>query len=313
MGGKSYKMDKIKNLTVVFPGQASQYVGMGKEFIESVPECADIIREGEKITALPLLDKIMNGPLEELTRTLICQPAVFGVSMVCWHILKKNGFTPSAVAGHSLGEYSALVASGVLTLSEGFYIVKKRAHIMDEISGKVDGSLMAVLGMKLSDVEDVLKEFPDIEVSNHNSDSQIVVGGKKEALEKLNLYLKQKRIKGIMLNVSGPFHTSLMKKAGELISVELDKLDFKDPKIPLYLNYSGEKAIDGQEVKEGLIKQISTTVRWLDIIKNIGEGVFVEVGPKKVLKRIIEGILPESKVFNVEDNRSLTDFIESMK
>ncbi len=316
MGSESDKMDKIKKITVVFPGQASQYVEMGKEFIESVPECADIIREGERITALPLMEKILKGPMEELTRTLICQPAVFAVSMVCWHMLKKTGVAPFAFAGHSLGEYSALVASGTITLDEGFFIVKKRALIMDEISAKADGTMLAVLGMKLTDLEHVLKDFPDVEIANINSDAQVVVGGKRKELEKFNLYLRQKKVKGILLNVSGPFHTSLMGKAGELLSTELDKLDFKDPETPLYLNYSGQKAIDGRDVKEGLVKQMSSPVKWLDIIKSIAaeeNNVFVEVGPKKVLKKIIEGIVPGAVVFNVEDNGSLNTLIEYLK
>lgn len=306
-------MDKDKKLTVVFPGQGSQYVGMGKEFIESVPECAAIIKQGEKITALPLMDKIMNGPMEEITRTLICQPAVFAVNMVCWHIFKQKVCLPSAVAGHSLGEYSALVASGVLSLDEGFFIVKKRAHIMDEISSKVNGILLAVLGMNLIDVEHILKDFPEVEIANVNSDTQIVVGGRKKDIENFNLYLRQKNIKGIPLNVSGPFHTSLMRTAGHLLSTELDKLDFKDPKIPLYLNYSGEMARDGQEVKEALVQQIYSPVKWLDIIKNSvnrGTDIFVEVGPKKVLKKIIERIVPDATVLNVENNGSLKTVME---
>mgnify|MGYP001204057088 CR=1 FL=1 len=310
-------MDKRQEIAVLFPGQASQYVGMGKEFIERIPECAGIVREGEKITSLPLMDRIMNGPIEDLTRTLICQPAVFAISMVCWHVYRKAAPVPFAVAGHSLGEYSALVASGVITMDEGYYIIKKRAQIMDSISAASGGSMLAVIGMKLADLEHVLADFPGVEIANMNSDSQIVVGGRKDILESFNLYLRQKKVKGIMLNVSGPFHTSLMEKAGELISGELAKLDFKDPDIPLYLNYSGSRARDGGEVKEGLVRQISSPVRWLDIVRGIyGEGcrVFVEVGPKKVLKKIVEGIVPDAFVMNLEDEGSLgllEDFLKN--
>jgi len=169
--------------------------------------------------------------------------------------------------------------------------------------------------MKLKDVEHILEEFPGAEVANINSDAQVVVGGRKGVLEKLNTYLRQKRIKGILLNVSGPFHTSLMKEAGDLLAPELEKLDFKDPELPVYLNYSGEKALDRQEIKRGLVEQISSPVRWVDIVNNIANGgieIFVEIGPKKVIRKIVEGILPGVSVFNVEDKGSLEMLKENL-
>jgi len=309
MGSKPYKMDKIKKFSAVFPGQASQYIGMGKEFIESIPGCADIIKKGEDITSLPLMQKIMDGPIEDLTRTLICQPAVFAINMVCWYALADKGLYPACVAGHSLGEYSALVVSKTISLEDGFYLVKRRAEIMDELSLKVDGGLMAVIGLSVEEVETLLNNFEGISIANINSSKQVVVGGQKKNLEEFNSFLKTKKIKGIMLNVSGPFHTPFMKEASLLLEQEIKKVSFKDPEIPIYLNYSGKRTTDREEIKKGLIQQIYSPVRWVSIIKNItedaGDIIFVEVGPKTVLKRLIEGIIPEAKVLNVENFSSL--------
>lgn len=317
MGGKPDKMDKIKKFAVVFPGQASQYVEMGKDFIDNVPGCADIIRTGEKITGLPLMEKIVSGPIEELTRTLLCQPAVFGINMVCWYVFTQNGFFPCSVAGHSLGEYSALAASKTISVEAGYHIVDKRARIMDEISQKSDGGLLAVLGLQLEEVENLLRDFPGVEVSNVNSRTQVVVGGRKTELEKFNSFLRDRKFKGIMLNVSGPFHTSLMKKASEMLEAEIAKADFNDPSIPVYLNYSGRRTTDKEEIKKGLVRQIFSPVRWVETIENIASDekpeVFVEIGPKKVLKKLIEGILPGALVLNVEDAASLANTIAALK
>lgn len=317
MGCKPDKVDKMKKFAVVFPGQGSQYVGMGKDFIGDVAGGADIIRIGERITGLPLMENIMSGPLIELTRTLICQPSIFGISMVCWQAFIKNSLLPCSVAGHSLGEYSALVASGVIGIEEGFHLIYKRAGIMDEISEKSDGGLLAVLGLHLQEVEELLKGFPEIEVSNINSLTQVVIGGRKTELERFNSFLKERKLKGIMLNVSGPFHTSMMKKASDVLEKEIDRITFKDPEIPVYLNYSGRRAIDSDEIKKGLVRQIYSPVRWVDTIENIYRDekpeVFVEVGPKKVLKKLVEGIIPEMPVLNVEDSVSLAETLAVLK
>ncbi len=310
-------MGKIKKFAVVFPGQASQYVGMGKDFIDKIPGCEEIINTGEKITSLPLMEKIVNGPMEELTRTLICQPAIFGVSMICWNVFKKEGFFPCSMAGHSLGEYSALAASEVISIEAGYHIIKKRAQIMDEISRSIDGGLLAIIGLQLTDVENLLQDFPDIEISNINSRTQIVVGGKREKIKQFNSFLRGRKIKGIELNVSGPFHTSLMKKASRMLEDEIEKIDFNVPEIPIYLNYSGRRTTDVEEIKEGLVKQICSPVRWVETVENIlldeEIKVFVEIGPKRVLKKLIEGIIPEAQVLNVENFTSLTNTIERLK
>jgi [acyl-carrier-protein] S-malonyltransferase len=168
---------------------------------------------------------------------------------------------------------------------------------------------MAVIGLSVEEVETLLNNFEGISIANINSSKQVVVGGQKKNLEEFNSFLKTKKIKGIMLNVSGPFHTPFMKEASLLLEQEIKKVSFKDPEIPIYLNYSGKRTTDREEIKKGLIQQIYSPVRWVSIIKNItedaGDIIFVEVGPKTVLKRLIEGIIPEAKVLNVENFSSL--------
>jgi len=233
--------------------------------------------------------------------------------MVCWHVFRKSGFAPCSVAGHSLGEYSALAASKAISIEDGYYLVKKRAQIMDEISMSVNGGLLAVLGLNLEEVKNLMTDFPAVSISNINSYKQIVVGGTKEELERFNSFLKSRKIKGIMLNVSGPFHTVLMEKAAGLIADEIEKISFNNPEIPVYLNYSGNKTLDKEEIKKGLVKQVCSPVKWVSIIENMSAGeknmIFVEIGPKTVLKKLIESILPESVVLNVEDTASLENTI----
>lgn len=315
MGSKFNKVDKMK-FGVVFPGQASQYVGMGKEIIDENKKYIEILEIGEKITNLPLIEKIFNGSMEDLTRTLYCQPAVFGVSLICWkYFIEKTSISPYCVSGHSLGEYTALCVSDVFSIEEGFYLVKRRAQIMDEISKKVDGSLLAIIGLHIKDIEEIVKNY-DIEISNINSYNQIVVGGKKEQLEKLAGYLKEKRIKNVFLKVSGPFHTKYMKEASDILKEEIEKIDFKDPKFPVYMNFSGKKTTNKEEIKEGILKQLYFPVKWVDIVENmIKDGVdcFVEIGPKNVLKKLIESIKPGILSFNIENPKTFMDFYSFFK
>ncbi|MCM8818487.1 MAG: ACP S-malonyltransferase [Candidatus Omnitrophica bacterium] len=301
---------------VVFPGQASQYVGMGKEIIEENKKYYEILEIGERITNLPLIEKIFNGPIEELTKTLYCQPSVFGISLICWkYFCDKTNLTPFCVAGHSLGEYSALCASKVFSIEEGFYIVKKRAEIMNEISEKTNGTLLAVIGVSIKDVEEIIKNY-DVEISNINSYTQIVIGGRKEEIEKLNNYLKEKRIKSVFLKVSGPFHTKFMKEGVELLKKEIEKIEFKNPTFPIYMNFSGKKTTNKEEIKDGILKQLYSTVKWVEIIENMkNEGIecFLEIGPKNVLKKLIETIVPDIPSFNIENPDTLNNFISFLK
>lgn len=315
MGFKFNKVGKVK-IGLLFPGQGSQYVGMGKEIIEENNEYFEILKIGEKITDLPLIEKIFNGPLEELTRTIYCQPAIFGISLILWkYFFTKTEIIPESVAGHSLGEYTALCVSNVFTIEEGFYLVKRRAEIMNSISEKINGSLLAIVGISLKNVEEIIKNY-DVEISNINSYTQIVVGGKKEELEKLYNFLREKQIKSIFLKVSGPFHTKFMKEGSELLEEEIKKINFKNPKFPVYMNFSGKKTVDKEEIKENLLRQLYSSVRWVETIENMkndGIDCFVEIGPKNVLKKIVETIVPNIPSFNIENPITLETFISFLK
>lgn len=315
MGSKSYTMGKMRKIGILFPGQASQYVGMGKDFLERFPESSEILELGEKITGLPLIKLCLEGPIERLTETRVCQPAVFGVSLLCWKVLEENklDFIPFRTAGHSLGEYTSLVASGVFSIEDGFSIVKKRAQAMDEVSKKIDGTMLAVLGKSLSEVKKILKDFKGIEISNINCHSQIVVGGKREHLETLYDYLRGNKIKAIFLKVSGAFHTSYMEKAVSVIESELEKVEIQDPLFPVYVNYSGERVEKKEYIKNSLLKQLVSSVKWINIIENMvrdGVEVFIEVGPGKILKGLVEKIVSSVPVFNVENTKSLKNTVD---
>ncbi len=308
-------MDGRIRKAVLFPGQGSQYVGMGREFMENDREAMEIILLGESITGLPLLDAIYKGPPETLTRTLICQPAVFGIDLVCWHILKKRlNLNPDAFAGHSLGEYAGLVASGAVDMEQGFHLVSRRAEIMDEISAGVDGSMLAIIGLDADKAVEMINSFPGAEVANINSSSQVIAGGAKDDLKRFSDLLKGEKIKNIFLKVSGPFHTSCMEPASLKLREIIDDTGIRDAAVPLYMNFSGEKVTAKEQIKENLVRQLYSPVRWVDTLKNIyesGDTLFIEAGPGRVLKKLVESTLPGSFVLNVEDEDSLASAVDS--
>ena len=302
----------MARIGVVFPGQGSQYVGMGKDFIDNFPEAKDIFEIGEEITKLPLFELCLKGPLDTLTKTIFCQPAIFTVNLLCWYVLKKNLKLDSYVfAGHSLGEYSAFTAAGVFSIEDGFYLVKRRAEIMEENSTKIKGAMFAIIGKSLSEVENLLENWENIEISNINSPSQIVVGGEKGEIEKFISYLTEQKVKGVLLKVSGAFHTKFMKDSEHILEKEIDKVTIRKQFFPVYCNFSGEK-VKYEEIKKVLVKQITSPIRWVEVVNNMirdGVEIFVEVGPKNVLSNLVKKISPSIVVLNVEDTKSLENTI----
>ncbi|MCL5674809.1 MAG: ACP S-malonyltransferase [Candidatus Omnitrophica bacterium] len=304
----------MKKTGIVFPGQGSQYVGMGKEFFDTFSEIKEIFDMGSGITGIDLAKICFEGPLETLTETSNCQVAVFAVDIACYKIMQKKFlFTPDFSAGHSLGEYSAFFSAGVLPLEDAFRIVQKRAQFMASASIKNPGSMLAILGKNENEVHKIIMDF-NVEISNINSPNQLVVGGKKPDIENLADYLGQNHIRAIPLKVSGAFHTSLMGEAVQSLKEEFEKIEFAAPVFPVYTNFSGEILKDKDSIKEALLKQVISPVQWVKIVRDFPkDSMVIELGPKKVLSELINKISPGIKTLNVEDKNTLEETLKFLK
>lgn len=296
----------MKKLVFMFPGQGSQFIGMGKDFYDKYPAAKNIIDCcGEE-----LKNVIFSGPEEKLKDTKYAQPAIFAVSCAIFEVLKSiidfNKFE-IVTAGHSLGEYSALYAAGFFSFEDGLNIVKARGGFIAQASSQNPGGMAAIIGMAKQDVIDVCKQAnPEgvCEAVNFNSPGQIVISGTKNALAKAVEFAQAKGAKrAIMLNVSGPFHSSLMKPASEQMKTELEKFNFFVPKYAVVTNCDAQQTKDNSLIKEKLVKQVASPVLWDSSITNlINEGfdTFVEVGPGKVLSGLVKRIDRTKNILNIE-------------
>jgi len=305
-----------KRIGAVFPGQGSQYVGMGKDFYQNYEYVREIFDTGSKICGFDIAKICFEGPMEKLTDTEICQICVFAVSFSAWKVFQQHYcFVPCFVAGHSLGEYTAFTVAEAFSLKDAFFIIYQRAKFMKQAAMKNPGTMVAVLGKSVDEVEKMLEEFDDVYISNINGQAQIVVGGSIQGMNQFVIWCRENGVKIIPLNVSGAFHTPLMKDARCLLENEIDKLDISDCKIPVYTNWDGKITYHAEQIKNALKKQIVCSVQWLKIVESINNSVdmIIEFGPKKVLSGLVKKILPEMVVSNVEDIDSLNKTIEVMK
>jgi len=313
----------MNKIAFVFPGQGSQKVGMGKDLIENYPEAEILFSKANKALKEKRVDisKIcFEGPEEELKNTINAQPAILTISTILYKLLRKNKVKPSMVAGHSLGEYSALVASSVIKFEDAVKLVRKRGEYMQSAIPPGTGSMLAVIGLEKDEINKLCEKINDIgkiEIANHNSPNQIVVSGEIEPLDKFSELAKERGArKAIPLKVSAPFHSSLMKLAKDNLARYLKRVEIHNPQIPIICNVSANYVRNKQEVRSVLIKQMTHPVKWVDSIKKMNsEGIncFIEVGPGKVLGGLIKQIIPEAKVFNVFDSNSLQNVVEKMK
>ena len=295
--------------SVIFPGQGSQSVGMGKEFYEKYDLVKALFKEADEALNTHLSKIILEGPKEELDLTINTQPAIFLVSYSIFQVIKKEFNLDlnkaKFFAGHSLGEYSAIACAGYLDFKDTIKILKIRGNAMQNSVPKGEGGMTAILGANIEVVENLLKENQNnfkVEIANDNSEGQIVLSGKIDDLEKLSTLLKEKKIKNIRLPVSAPFHCSLMNVASKIMKEELSKLNFKKGINPLISNITADEIFNADELKDLLIKQIENRVRWREsTINMINKGVkqFIEIGPGKVLSGLVKRINKEVEVNSI--------------
>ena len=304
--------------SVIFPGQGSQTVGMGKEFYDQFDLVKNLFKEADDTLNFSISKLILEGPKDELDLTANTQPAIFLISYSIFNVIKKEFNIDLSkakyFAGHSLGEYSALSCAGYLNFSDTLKILRIRGDAMQNSVPKGEGGMVAVLGSKVEIIEKILKDNEQnlsAQIANDNSEGQIVLSGKSEDLDKLILILKENTIKNIKLPVSAPFHCSLMNKATNIMSEELNKLNFIEGKNKLISNVSANEISNTTELKELLVKQIENRVRWREsVINMINSGInhFIEIGPGKVLSGLVKRISKEVKIDsinNIEDIEGL--------
>lgn len=295
-------------MAFVFPGQGSQYVGMGKMLTEKYPIAREIFDLADETLGYSISEICFQGPEEELNKTVYTQPALFTFSMALYGVLKEKGFLPQFVAGHSLGEYSALAATEAISLIDGIKLVDKRAHLMQKAYPMGEGLMAAVLGLNRDTIEEVCWKASAegvVEPANINCPGQIVISGQKAAVEKAVSLAKEAGAKrGVILSVSIPSHCSLMAEAGEELRNLLEETNFVQPKIPIVFNSTAGFIDKPAGIRDALVKQLSQPVLWEDSIRNlIGQGcrTFLEVGPGKVLAGLNKKIDREILTYNINE------------
>lgn len=274
----------------VFPGQGSQFVGMGKEWAE------ELLDQANQVLGFNLQKICFEGPADELKKTEIAQPAILTVSLAAFNQLAANKIRPSALAGHSLGEYSALVAAAVISFTDAVRVVYLRGKFMQEAVPIGEGAMAALLGGDRETIKNICQEVGNVWPANFNSPGQVVISGKKERVALAGEKLKAAGVKKVIpLAVSAPFHCPLMQPAADQLKIELDKIKFNDAQISVMANVTADYVTAGSQIKELLIKQVTGPVLWEDSVqKMVADGIsnFVEVGPGKVLAGLIKKINP---------------------
>jgi len=304
----------LRNLRTafIFPGQGSQAPGMGKDLAENFPVARQVFEEADDALGFAISRLCFEGPAEELQLTENTQPAILTVSVAAFRAMRDAGVgAPAFVAGHSLGEYSALVAAGALSLADAVRTVRSRGRYMQEAVPVGTGAMAAVLGAELSEIQRICEEASQgqiCSVANLNSPNQAVIAGSSEAVDRAVELLNGVAKKVIKLKVSAPFHCALMKPAQERLEADLERLEFREPAMPVVTNVDARATTAPDELRDALVRQVSAPVRWVDsmqLLIELGAGPFVEAGPGKVLSGLMRQINRDVKMLNVEDAASL--------
>ena len=303
----------------IFPGQGSQYPGMGRELAQSFASARAVFAEADEALGFAISKLCFEGPAEELQLTANTQPAILTVSVAAARALREKGISADYVAGHSLGEYSALVAAGALSLADAVRLVRKRGQYMQEAVPVGQGAMAAILGLEGGVLSEICREAGQGDVvspANLNSPGQVVIAGSAAAVARAVELAKGRGAKrAIMLNVSAPFHCALMKPAQDRLSVDLDAIQVGDPQVPLVNNVGAELVTSAAAVRAGLKQQVTSPVRWEESVRRLrAEGVelFVEVGPGKVLSGLVRQIDRAAECLRVEDSATLSEVLQRL-
>jgi [acyl-carrier-protein] S-malonyltransferase len=305
-------------IAFVFPGQGSQYVGMGKEISEHFDIAKKIFQEASGALKYDIADLCFNGPAEELNKTYRTQPSILTVSIALFSVLKDKGIQADVVAGHSLGEYSALVAAGVLPFKEAARLTEKRGQFMQEAVPEGKGLMAAILGLERDKVDEICRYLSSgyAAAANYNCPGQIVIAGEKDAVEEaIEMCRNAGAKRAVALAVSVPSHCLLMSEASARLGELLNTVGLKSPIIPLVNNADAKLLRSAEEIKISLVRQLNSPLLWEDAVKTMessGIDTFIEVGPGKVLSGLIKRIAPEAKILHVEDIKSLENTLSML-
>lgn len=305
----------MKKIAFMFPGQGSQVVGMGQDFYED-ETIKSLYEEANQALGKDITSLMFDGPVEELTETENAQPALLLSSIAAYTLLEAEGIKPVMTVGHSLGEYSALVAAKSLKLNEALPLVATRGKLMEKAFPKGQGTMAAVLGLNENEIKNELKKIKNdeiVDIANLNCPGQIVISGSKNGIEQAELILKEAGARRVLpLNVSGPFHSQLMEKANEEFEHYLNQVNLTTAEIPVYANVTANAVQESEQIKDLLMKQLYSPVRFEESINNMiqaGVDAFVEVGTGRVLSGLVKKIDRKVKTFSVQDKKSLDEFL----
>lgn len=310
----------MSKIAFIFPGQGSQKVGMGLDLYEKFPTAKKVLDEADQVLGFSLTELCFRGPEADLTQTHNTQPALLATSIAALRLLEEAGIKADMAAGHSLGEYSALVSAGVFSFADGLRTVRKRGLFMQEAAANRPGAMAAIFMLEASVLENICKEASSagvVNVANYNSPEQIVISGEKAAVEKASQLATEAKAKRVIpLPVSGPFHSALMEGAAQKLAEELQNLSFNRGSFPVVTNVDATLTHEGDAFRQKLVTQVAGSVRWTQSVERmIQEGVdtFVEVGSGKVLSGLVRKINRDVKVYNVEDSASLEATLAALK
>jgi len=307
-----------EKIAYLFPGQGSQFIGMGRDLVESFPAAKEIFQQMDELCGRSISRLCFEGPMEELTLTENLQPAVTAVNLAGLTALQVSGVEPYVSAGHSLGEYAALVSAGVVNVEDALRLVQKRGRLMHRESLSHPGTMAAVIGLPLETVQHIVEESRGgdiLAVANHNTAEQIVITGREGPVSRAIQAVKKEGAKAIPLKVSGAWHCLLMEGAVEEFRQFIEQISFSRPTSRMLFNATGDTETEPESIKEIMAKQLVSPVKWYDIVQQmVSEDVrtFVEVGPRKVLTGLVRKIIPkdaEIRLFQVEDTASLEKFL----